>query len=122
MDYEKENGIITVSRGDTFELPIYINEGTKLNVKYRPLKPSERLYVGVMEPGQPFEDAIIRKVYNSDSVTDSDGNTLMIFNSIDTEYLKVGKYYYTIKLRELLTDGTETVTTLVSPTLFWITN
>ena len=59
MRVEPENGIVTLMRGDTFVLPVHINDGTKLEPKYRSLSPTERLYFGLMEPGKAFENAVV---------------------------------------------------------------
>ena len=120
MRIEPENGIITMTRGDTFQTPIYINEGTKLEPQLRNMKPTERLYVGVMEPGQQFEDAIIRKVYTSEDITDDNGNTLLCFTTNDTIKLRSGKYYYSIKLVDKQSDDETTVKTIVNKTLLWL--
>ena len=120
MSIEKENGIITLMRGDSFTTPIYINIGTKLSPIYKTLTSYERLYFGLMEPGQAFEDAVLKKVFDWTSPTDADGNTLLRIVPKDTEKLLVGKYYYMIKLRTMDSFNQEMVKTIVSPTLFWL--
>lgn len=120
MRIEPENGIIELMRGDTLVMPVYINIGTKLCPKYRPLTSNERLYFALMEPNQAFEDAVLKKVIDFTSDTDSNGNPLLRLNPSDTERLLVGKYYYMIKLRTVDTFGQEVVRTIVSPTLFWL--
>lgn len=120
MRIEPENGIVMLMRGDTLVLPIHINIGTKLAPRYKSLQPSERLYFGLMEPHQAFEDAVLKKVLDHTSDTDGDGNPLLVLNPKDTEKLSVGKYYYMIKLRTIDTFGQEVVRTIVSPTLFWL--
>lgn len=120
MHIEDENGIITLMRGDSLVLPIKINDGTKLEPRYRPLKSSERLYVGVMRPNQAFEDAVLKKTYNSESPTDDEGNVLFMLAPEDTIRLLTGKYYYMVKLRTVDKYGVDFVKTVVSPTLFWL--
>ena len=120
MRIEQENGIITLMRGDTLSTPIYINDGTKLDPVIRSLQTYERLYFALMGPGQAFEDAIVKKVYDTSSPKDSQGNTLLVLQPKDTERLLTGKYYYTIKLRAIDEQGVVSVRTLVSPTLFWL--
>lgn len=114
------NGIITIMRGDSFTTPIYINIGTKIAPKYYKLSNTDRLYFGLMEPNQAFEDAVLKKVFDFTSPQDSDGNTLLILKPTDTEKLLVGKYYYMIKLRSIDAFGQEMVKTIVPPTLFWL--
>lgn len=120
MRIEPENGIITLMRGDSLTTPIYVNVGTKLQPKYRKLTENDKLYFGLMEPGQAFEDAVIKKVFDATSLTDADGNTLLVLQPQDTEKLLVGKYYYMIKLRSVDSWGQEMVRTIVPSTLFWL--
>lgn len=114
------NGIINLMRGDSFTTPIYINVGSKLSPKYYTLGPTDKLYFGLMEPNQAFEDAVLKKVIDFTADTDKDGNPLLRLNPIDTERLLVGKYYYMVKLRTIDAFGQEVVRTIVSPTLFWL--
>ena len=116
---EPDNGIITMMRGDTFTMPIKINAGTKLVPEYVGLEENQTLYFGVMEPHQAFEDAVLKKVFTSESETDESGNVLLTITPEDTLNLLVGKYYYMIKLRTV-EDDAETVRTITTPTLFWI--
>jgi hypothetical protein len=120
MRVEPENGIVTLMRGDTFVLPVHINDGTKLEPKYRSLSPTERLYFGLMEPGKAFENAVVKKVVEHYSETDKDGNPLVILQPKDTEKLLCGKYYYTIKLRTINEQGIDVVKTIVPSTLFFL--
>ena len=120
MYIETENGIITMMRGDTIKFPLKINIGTKLCPEYRPITPYETLYFALMEPGQAFENAILKKRYTSLSPKDNDGNVLLILESSDTEFLLTGKYYYTVKLKTVEPSGSETVNTIILPTLFYI--
>lgn len=118
MDYT--NGIIYLYRGDTYTNPIIINVGTKLDPINYQLKSGDSLYFGLMEPNQSFEEAVLKKVYNYLSDTDSEGNVLLKLEPRDTLNLAVGKYYYMIKLRTKDTFGQETVKTIVPPTQFFL--
>lgn len=60
------NNIITINRGDTFIFPLYINNGSNISPNNLELTDKMTLYVGVMEPNQPFENAIIKKRYVKD--------------------------------------------------------
>lgn len=93
------NGIIEVNRGDSFELPLFINQGTDITpVRYNMKNSNSEVYVGVMEPNQPFERAIIRKKYTKDDVNEN-GDIVIKFSSNDTVCLLPGKYYYQIKIK-----------------------
>lgn len=120
MHIQIDKSYLQMSRGDTFILPLVINCGTELNFKQYNLQDDEYLYVGIMEPEQSFEDALIRKRLNKNSPKDDDGNLLFILNPSDTEYVLTGKYYITIKLRKI-TDTQDVVTTLLPMKEFWVT-
>lgn len=113
------NGIIEISRGDTFTTPITINAGNDLSPKQYVLKDNDCLYFGLCEPNQPFEEALVRKVYDKNSKTDENGNVLLSFTSEDTTNLIPGKYYYTVKLKHQV-DNVENIDTIISRRLFYI--
>ena len=98
-------GIISVSRGDSFETPLFINEGTEIAPKRYELTENDVLYFAVMEPNQKFENAILKKMYDMNSEKNEEGDIIISFSPTDTEYLLCGKYYYTIKLRTHIGEG-----------------
>jgi len=99
MFYLSDNNIITLSRGDSFTVPLFINRGTVLEeVRYN-LKTGDKVFFALLEPNQKFEDAILKKVYTKDSEQTSEGDILISVSSTDTENLVEGLYYYTIKLK-----------------------
>ena len=93
-----KNGIITITRGDSAETSLYINIGTELEPLITKLGDNDKVYLGVMEPNQLFEDAIIKKVYTKDDHKDEDEALTISFDCEDTENLLPGVYYYSIKL------------------------
>ena len=95
-----KNGIITITRGDSAETSLYINIGTELKPMPEKLGDNDQVYLGIMEPNQLFEDAIIKKVYTyKDHKDEDDPEALTIsFDCEDTENLLPGVYYYSIKL------------------------
>ena len=94
-----DDGIISLSRGDCFSTPLFINQGTDISPIRYELTDNDIVYLGVCQPNQSFENAIIKKVYDSDHREINDNKDLVIsFVSTDTEYLESGLYYYTIKL------------------------
>lgn len=114
------NGIVTVNRGDSFELPIELNYGDGLVKRKYVLQLEDTLYVGIMEPNQPFETAIVRKVVTYDAL-DSDDNIKVRFWPEDTRCLLPGKYYYQVKLQTKdPATGRLDVETVVDKTLFYI--
>ena len=114
------NGIITVNRGDSFELPVKLETGHVMSPNTYSLKPEDVLYLGIMEPNQPFETAIVRKKFTYSDL-DKNGNINIRFWPNDTVCLLPGKYYYQIKIQ---TKDKETnrydVETIVDKTLFYI--
>lgn len=106
-----------LSRGDTFRFPITINCGTKLEPEIYELKQTDTLYIAILEPGQSFENAIIRQTLTMKNADEETGCITFILKSSDTEYMLTGKYFITIKLEQ--EDGT--VTTVLPMKEFWLT-
>ena len=114
-----ENGIVTVNRGDSFELPITLNIGSSMNYEEYYLQPCDTIYLGIMEPNQPFETAIVRKKFTSSDMTD--GVVKFCCCPEDTVCLIPGKYYYQVKIATVDSKTKRTnVKTLVDKTLFYI--
>lgn len=112
------NGFISLTRGDSFTVPLFINRGTVFHpVRYYIAdNPNAAVYLGVMEPNQPFERALIRKKYTSNSQINEYGDLIIDFKPTDTQYLFPGKYYYEVKVK--LSDGS--IDTVVPATEFFI--
>lgn len=114
------NGIITVNRGDSFEIPLLLNIGSSINRIEYDLTETDIIYLGIMEPNQFFENAIVRKKFTYQDL-DKDGNIRVRFWPEDTLFLAPGKYYYQVKIQT--TDaktGKKDVETVVDKTLFYI--
>ena len=110
-----DNNIITLNRGDSFSLDIFVNVGSPWNPIQYTLGEGDNVYFALCEPNQPFEFALVRKVFTKDDLTD-EGMVHMDFSGEMTEYLLPGVYYYTIKLQTY--DGS--VSTIIPKTKFWI--
>lgn len=113
------NGIVTVNRGDSFELPLILNIGSSMTHVAYVMTPEDVLYLGVMEPQQSFEDAILRKKITYEDLNED--NICIRFWPEDTMFLSPGKYYYQIKLQT--TDSVtkkKDIETVVDKTLFYI--
>lgn len=114
MYFTPELSDLCVNRGDSYSLPITINQGNILYYNPYILQEGDVIYVGITEPGQAFENAIIKKV-----ITHNDAiNDVYMFELLpqDTEYLMTGKYYIEMKLKH-----NDKVTTILTPKQFWIT-
>ena len=112
------NRMIRLTRGDTLELPLFINRGTKFHPVrfYIQDNPTSAVYLGVMNFAQPFEHAIIKKKYTAKSNVNEYGDLIVSITSDDTRCLYPGKYYYEIKVQ--LPDGS--IDTVVPATEFVI--
>lgn len=108
------NNIITMIRGDSLELEVVLNDG---QTAYD-LQEGDVVYFGLMDPGQYFEDALVKK---KGYITDlnSEGKIVFRFSPEDTLDLLPGKYFYSIKL-QFYRNGIEKVITLVNKTKFII--
>ena len=71
-----------------------------------------------MQPNEPFECAILKKVFTKDNLNEF-GDVLIELEPKDTECLIPGKYYYTVKAK-FIKDTKEIVNTVVPKTEFWI--
>lgn len=100
------NGIITVNRGDNFTVPLFINQGTEINPVRFIINDKCEVYLGIMEPNQKFEDALIKKRYTTKSLN-RNGDIVVSIKHQDTSCLVPGKYFYEFKLRILNSDTNE---------------
>lgn len=89
------NNIIIMTRGDTLEfVPTAKALGDYAN--YRLIE-DDAIYFGLMDPGQYFEDALIRKRFDKTDFQ-SLADLLITLESDETLDLLPGKYFYSIKL------------------------
>lgn len=120
MFHISNNGIVTVNRGDSFEFPITLNVGSSIDRTDYVLGQTDILYLGIMEPNQPFETALIRKKFTHADL-DSDNNIVIRFWPEDTVCVLPGKYYYQVKLQTIdEKTGRKDVETVIDKTLFYI--
>ena len=117
------NGIITVNRGDSFSIDIPLSTGSTLFPVKFALDKGDFVYLGVMEPNQPFEDAIIRKMFPGDNHIGQDFASFE-FTPDDTRCLLPGRYYYQVKISKSNPHNKVgyNVYTLVDKTQFFITD
>lgn len=113
------NNSISVNRGDTFSIPLLITAGSIETPSQFVFPGDGEIYLGLMEPNQLFENAILKKKYDSSNL-DENGNIIIAFDSNDTVKLLPGLYYYQIKAKLPLNDGTFAVSTVVPKTPFYI--
>lgn len=118
MVHISNNGFVRLTRGDSMAFPLFINRGTVTSpVRYEIANhPEAHVYFGVMEPNQPFEEALIRKTYNSDSYITQEGDLVIILEPKDTLNVLPGKYFYSVKVDY----GDGTIDTIIPSTEFYI--
>ena len=90
------NNIIKMTRGDTYEFNLTIDDEGSENGKYI-LQGNDTVYFGLMEPNSAFEQSLVKKIYTEEDC-DKDGNIFITIEPEDTEHLLPGVYYYSVKL------------------------
>lgn len=91
------NRIVTMNRGDTVKIPLFINAGDETDMLRYILRDSDKIYFGVMEANAPFECSLIKKILTKDNLN-SYGDAIVELKLNDTQYLQPGIYYYEAKL------------------------
>jgi hypothetical protein len=99
------NNIIVMTRGDSLEFqptPITLRDFEKYE-----LQGDDTIYFGLMDPGQSFEEALVRKVYTAEDFATLE-DFAVEFDPEDTLDLLPGKYFYAIKMHiDHFEPGTE---------------
>lgn len=115
------NGIITLSRGDYAEIPLFINQGNKMYpIRYSLLKdPSASIVFAVMAPQQIFERALIKKLYNAKSSHTKQKDLIIVLEPKDTIGLQPGKYFYSVRIN-LMQHGHYCQKTIIPEKMFII--
>ena len=126
-------GIISMNRGDTFSFVLDVNVGSGVCPKWYTLQTTinpqtgeeekDYLYFALLEPNQRWEDAILKKTYDSTDILAGYSNPILRIDTEDTEYLRPGTYYYQVKLFRAgphCEDGLDHVDTVIPRTKFII--
>lgn len=92
------NNIISMTRGDSWSAPLFLNKGTALKPLRRTLSSKDAVYFAIMEPNQPFEDAIVKKKFTNKDVN-KNKDVVVKITPDDTACLIPGKYFYQIKAK-----------------------
>lgn len=114
-------GVITLTRGDCFKAPLFINIGTESEpIRLDVLKfPELEVYLGVYLPGTKFENSIIRKQFGVNNCNEY-GDIVVNIDPEDTLKLRPGNYNYAIKARLYDKKYGEWVATIVDSNKFYI--
>lgn len=115
MNIISSNGIIRLHRGDTFQIPLYINESANLNMDYYDLTETDYVEFYLMSPNQKWEDALIIKRYTGKDYDNNNDCIYITLTNSDTKDLEPANYYYGIKLFK---NNNEIVDTIIPKTKF----
>lgn len=118
----KKNNVFTMNRGDTAAMNFNVNVELPENVIV------DKLYLGITEPNQYFEDALIKKTFEiNKDITITTENNIWSFsiqiNPEDTVDIIPGTYYYEVKASGFIDKNEERIdfaTTIVQKTKFII--
>lgn len=116
-----KDGIITISRGDTLDIPVWLKTGNPLMSYDIQLSEGDVVEFRLFTANEKWENPLLRKECNSDDVI-QDGN-YVVFNitSEDSLGLDEGVYYYQVKLTYYVNDIQKT-TTLIPRRRFYVLN
>ncbi len=78
-------------RGDSFDLPLKLNEGSREFPVYCDIPENGSLEVAITLPTQPIENAIIKKVIRHSEPL------MFSLSSEETSLLNLGKYYISVR-------------------------
>lgn len=118
----KKNNVFTMNRGDTATMNFNVNVELPEDVII------DKLYLGITEPNQYFEDALIKKTFEiNKDITITTENNIWSFsiqiNPEDTVDIIPGTYYYEVKASGIIDQNEERIdfaTTIVQKTKFII--
>lgn len=91
-----KNNMIILNRGDTYEFDLTIDDDNSLDGRYHIIG-DDTIYFGIMDPHQPFEEALVKKRFTVDDA-DANGNLTIVIEPEDTLDLLPGIYYYSVKI------------------------
>lgn len=89
------NNIIVMNRGDTYDFDLLIDDIDSPDGIYH-LKGNDTVYFGIMDPQQPFEEALVKKKFTMADVYPN-GVLNIVIAPEDTLDLLPGTYYYSVK-------------------------
>lgn len=90
------NGIVCMNCGDTLSVPLFINAGDVFQPIRYILEETDKVFLSITEPNQPFEFGVVRKIFTKENLN-AFGDIVINLVSSDTEMLLPGTYYYEIK-------------------------
>lgn len=93
------SGNITISRGDTFKLPLFIdcNKNIFNSIRF-PLKEGDKIFFFLVEPNTSIRHYLLKQTYTKEDINEN-GDIILKFINRDTSWIAPGTYYYEIKLQ-----------------------
>lgn len=107
--------IITFNKGDDIELTLTLNCGSVMSPSQYELTEDDIIYFGIMEANQPFECALVRKVFTKENLN-SDKQVIIKLIGDDTYNIVPGEYCYEIKLKRVVDESNYEIHTVVPKT------
>ena len=90
-------GNITINRGDTFTVPLFIDVSKDIFHSIRlPLKSEYKVFLYLVEPNCHIGHYLLKQTYSSTDINDK-GDILIKFLHDDTSWICPGTYYYEMK-------------------------
>ena len=93
-----KNNIITITRGDSFKLPVALNVGTASEPKYYDMTEFDMVFFAILQPNESWENALVKKTFNYADCLENGNGVIVEFSPEDTESIVPGNYFYQIKL------------------------
>lgn len=123
MVHQISQGLITVHRGDTFNLPLSLNVGTPLNISNFGMQQGDVARLRLFVANEPWEDYVLSKDATIENVTIENEIEYVTFsfNERDTQHIIAGEYYYELKVLSTR-DNVDYITTVIPRRKFVITN
>ena len=118
MPHISKLGILNLTRGDDCIFYGELRDGDNLDFERYIMHENDEIYFGIMEPNQPFENAIVRKKLGKANIKD-DNILVLEISSLDTINLIPGMYYYQFKLNRFTENGFK-INTLNPKSLLYI--
>ena len=112
------NGIITLVRGDTFQIKADLNIGTPLHPVIFELENDDYVVFRLFTANSSWGSYLLEKEATLEDL-DSEGNIVFNLSSEDSESINQGQYYYQIRLF-YTRDGETRVITLMPRTKFYM--
>lgn len=98
MLYIDKNGNIKINRGDTFEVPLFIDVCSNIlhSIRY-PWKVGDEVILHVMEANKPFECFLLGKSFTYEDLNEN-SDIIVRFDHEDTNFMVPNTYFYEVKL------------------------